>query len=60
MWQPGTGGGLHLAKRGATFINFLIIYNIKILFLLTLCKKIGQLWSNLILEKGGKAAKRDT
>jgi len=30
------------------------------LFLLTLLKKIGQLQSNLILEKGGEAAKRDT
>jgi hypothetical protein len=25
-----------------------------------LFKKIGQLWSNLILEKGGEAAKRVT
>jgi hypothetical protein len=30
------------------------------LFLLTLFKKIGQLRSNLILEKGSEAAKRVT
>ena len=28
--------------------------------LLTLFKKIGQLQNNLILEKGGEAAKRDS
>jgi hypothetical protein len=30
------------------------------LFLLTLFKKLGQLQSNLILEKGGEATKKDT